>query len=374
MWTIGRWVAGALWGMLGVAPPVEVSSPTEVSSPAEVDLKWRAPAGCPDAERMKMMLATALGPEGDSLRVVVEVTGAAGETFRAEVLLQGPWGDSTRQLHSPTCETLADAVVLLAVVSAQQGESEVPVVPEPAPAPNDAVSEDEPGLDAARALEARSAESVQAPQVAARVGMDDAEAPTDDSASSGRALSRAADAEPSPDASSRWEGLARLEARAGGGILPGVDLSASLAVGVSRRWWRVELLGAGWLPRDQPVAADAEVRLHLVTGALRGCGQLRPRPWLGVLPCADLEVGAMRGQGRGVGLAVGRVSWQPWVSVALTPALTFRVHPRVSAFASGSLVVPLRRPGFRLQDTMGDVYRVPPLSGRGALGVELYFP
>ncbi|MEM9461100.1 MAG: hypothetical protein AAGF11_43450 [Myxococcota bacterium] len=368
MWTIGRWVAGALGGMLGVAPPAEVSSPTEV------DLEWRAPAGCPDVERMKVMLAAALGSEGDSLRVAVEVTGTAGETFRAEVLLQGPWGDSARQLQSPTCETLADAVVLLAVVSVQQGESEVLVVPEPEP---ESEPDPEPGGAALEATTDRVAvreDEGGSAEPAARMRVDDAKASTDDPSASGWVPSRAADAEPSTEASSTWEGLTRLAIRAGGGILPRSDLSAALAVGLSRRWWRAELLGAGWLPRDEPIAADAAVRIHLVTGALRGCGQLRPRPWLGVLPCADLEVGAMRGQGRGAGLVVGRVSWQVWVSVALTPALAFRVHPRVSVFASGSLVVPLRRPGFQLQDTTGDVYRVPRLSGRGALGVELYWP
>ncbi|MCA9712581.1 MAG: hypothetical protein KDK70_42525, partial [Myxococcales bacterium] len=119
---------------------------------------------------------------------------------------------------------------------------------------------------------------------------------------------------------------------------------------------------------------DVAVRIDLVGGELRGCGALRPRPWLELLPCAGVELGAMRGRGEGDGLATGRTSWQPWVAMALTPAVVLRVHRRVGIWAGGSLVVPLRRPGFQLRDQLEEAYRVAPVAGRGTLGVELSFP
>lgn len=352
----------------GLTLPARAASPPAVS-PEPVELRWRAPADCPDTAQVQATLSEALGPAGDDLQVDVVVADTGEGTFHAEVLMRGPWGESSRSLRSPTCDTLAEAVTLLAVVSVQQAEADALVIPEPQPPPEPEPEPQPP--TSAPSVPGDSASSTGARPVTAREAPD---ASTSTAAPRRAGGSRAADAEASGRGPSSWQGLARLAARAGAGVLPGVDLSAALAVGLSHRYWRVELWGAGWIPRDEVVAADAAVRMHLVTGGLRGCAVLRPRPWLGVLPCADLEAGAMRGQGRGDGLAVGRTSWQPWLAVAVTPALTLRVHPRFSVWAGGSLVVPLRRPGFTLQGQTGDTYRAPVISGRGALGVELRFP
>lgn len=350
----------ALGVVLGGVPRPVPAAPAPPGSPAPVSLRWRAPAGCPDQATMQATLVEALGSVGDDLQVDVVVTEPADGAFHAQVVMRGPWGESTRSLQSPTCDTLADAVTLLAVVSAQQAETAL-VVPEPVSEPE---PESEPvAVDSRQAASETDTSSVEASDAEAAAGAPD-----------GPQVPRAADVEPRPDAPSPWEGVARLATRAGAGILPGVDLSAALAVGVSRRHLRLELSGAGWLPRDRVVAADAAVRIHLVAGGLRGCAVLRPRPWLAVLPCADLEAGAMRGRGQGGGLAAGRTSWQPWVAAGLTPALSFRVHPRVSVWVGGSLVVPLSRPGFQLQGQPTEAYRVPAVSGRGALGVELHMP
>lgn len=333
------------------------------ASDVAVDLHWRAPSDCSDRAQVSARLQAALGSKAGELTIRVQVEGEA-EGYRAQVQLRGPAGDVLRSLSSPTCETLVDAVVLLAEVSV--GEAEVP---EPVPEPE--------------AVPSRSPEAVPAIASEGEPGAADPEVlPTE--RGDEPVEPEPVEPEPVPDppprspsersSSSPLRGVARLAARAGGGVMPQVDLSAALSVGVARRWWRVEFVGAGWLPREQPAAPDATVRIDLVSGELRGCGVISPRGWLGVLPCVGLDAGAMRGRGQGSGLAEGRTSWQPWVAIALTPAATLRLHPRVGLWVGGSLVVPLRRPGFSLQGQADEAYRVPPLSGRGALGVELYFP
>ncbi|MCH9688854.1 MAG: hypothetical protein K0V04_45900, partial [Deltaproteobacteria bacterium] len=170
-------------------------------------------------------------------------------------------------------------------------------------------------------------------------------------------------------------GLARAEVRVGGGVLPGVDAGAAVAVGLAHRWFRVELLGAAWLPRDRTIAPNAQLDLQLFTGQLRGCAvvPVPSLPWLEPLPCAGIEVGAMRGQGQGQGLEQGRVALQPWVAVTVTPALAIMPWRRLGFIVGGTLVVPVQRPTFVLSGTQ-EVYRVSAAAGRGFAGVELRFP
>jgi hypothetical protein len=109
---------------------------------------------------------------------------------------------------------------------------------------------------------------------------------------------------------------------------------------------------------------------------LRGCAALRPRPWLTVLPCAELDAGGFRGEGRGEGLATASVVTQPWVAIGLGPAVSLRLHRLVGLWLGATAVVPVLRVGLGLEglpdDT--DAHRMAPVTGRGALGIEVHFP
>ncbi len=324
------------------------SSTAQAQAPdVGVELRWSAPEGCPEAARVRARLEEDLDATAGALTVDAEVSVDEDGTFRADVELTGPWGTSRRELDSPTCQTLAEAVVLLAVVSVGSAGNEVLSVPEPEPEPEPTPEpelEPEPEPEPTPVIEQNE---------------------TDQSEPSPSA--DATPAEPSVRA------VARVEARAGGGVLPGGDFSAAVAAGLSLRRLRLELSGAGWLPRTEVVSADADVRIDLFSGELRGCVPLGLLSWFIALPCVGVELGGMRGRGQGSGLVAGRTSWQSWIAAAVTPAFAIRVSPRIGVWLGGSLVVPLRRPGFVLEGATEEAYRVPALSGRGALGVEFHF-
>lgn len=379
------------WGGLGLGYAgwgcgAEASAAVEPrwrAAASAVDLRWHAPSGCPSAARVRARLEQALGARTEPLRVEAELSRDAAGAYHAEVWLEGPWGSTQRRLDSPTCETLAEAVVLLAVVSVGSVDATIPTVPEvevevepepdAEPEPSDPSQAVLPG-DAPPLIEPSEAGDAAAPEVddVSRLQPDEPSEPAAP-ASGDRSEGPRGDLRRSPEPSPVLRGIVRLAARAGGGVLPRGDFGLALAAGVALRRARFELLGAGGLPRTEPVLADVDVRFDLVAGELRGCGVLPIGERLEGLPCAGLELGAMRGRGQGSGLRTELTSWQPWVAAAATGALLVRLAPRVHVWLGGSLVVPLRRPGFRLVG--GDeVHRVAPIAGRGALGLELRFP
>lgn len=326
---------------------------------APVSLRWDAPAACPDEVEVQAALVRALAPGTEEPFVDVAVSVAEDGRFVAEVVLRGAWGETVRHLDGRACDALADAVVLLAAVSASGSIDEQgvppPTVPEPAPVvPSKLRAPSQDGRVTDVEPEPRP------PPVALPV--------TDEPVAQER--------EPDPFAApeARLRGLARGEARAGAGVVHRVDLGAAVSMGLSHRWFRAELGAAAWLPQERRIAVDASVRVSLWSAELRGCAALRPADWLVLLPCAGLELGRMRGEGLGRGLAVGRASTQPWMATSVSPAASFRVHRRVGLWVAASAVVPLRRIGFTVEGLASDAHRVAPLAGRGALGVELWFP
>ncbi|MCA9654821.1 MAG: hypothetical protein KC501_33200 [Myxococcales bacterium] len=336
--------AGA-WASDEPAPPVE--------------LRWQAPSGCPTDVEVGQRLAVALGgvtrgPTSIEASIEAEPAGYVGT-----VVLRGPWGQTTRELRSRSCGTLADAVVLLASVSA--GEQPPAVVPEPElepaeaePEPNGSEITEPPPRSLEPSATVTPAESSPVPLASSElsvVAADGAEAPR------------------------RLEGSIRAEARLGGRILPGLDAGAGLALGLGGRWWRAELGAAGWLPRRPTIAPGAELELRLWTAEARGCvgPALRRAPWLRPLGCAGLEVGALRGEGLGPGLAQSRVAVRAWVAGVIAPGLVIRPWRHLGLVLGGALVLPVRNLRFTL-DGQGEVYRTPVAAGRGFAGVEVFLP
>jgi hypothetical protein len=365
--------ASALLAALVGRPVVADAAPGGAHEGAEL-LRWRAPVvGCPDEATVRARLAQALGPEVEAPRVEAEVSAGDDGRFHAVVSIQGAWGETTRRLDSPTCDTLADAVVLLAAVSVGLAarEPEPPLaVPEPTTLPPDVGVEQ--ALTEVHA-DGEADEGVRAQlDATADVGGDD---PASIAAGPApRAPRGAGDAGSPPPVAPALRGLVRVEARAGAGLLPVVDLGAAAVLGLEHRWFRVELAGAAWLPRERTVVPDARVRASAWALELRGCAALRPSARLVVLPCAELVAGQLRGEGHGDGLVNGRNAQQPWVALGLGPAVSLRLHRRVGLWAGATLIVPVRRVGLGLEGLPTDAHRMAAVAGRGALGVEIYFP
>lgn len=336
-------------------------------------LRWHAPAGCPAEATVRARLAHALSPEVEVPYVDAEVLAGDDGRFHAMVVLRGSWGETTRSLDSPTCDTLADAVVLLAAVSASTaGEPEPPLaVPEPEPpeagVERETGDEPAPGVAIASGVDPERSDAVELEAVPS------IEPAPRDSGTTDRWRTGSAEASSRP-LQPVLRGLARVEARAGAGLLPLVDLGAAATVGLEHPWFRVELGGAAWLPRERTVAPGAGVRASAWALELRGCVALRPTPRLVVLPCAELDAGQLRGEGRGDGLVNGREAQQVWVALGLGPALAVRLHRFVGLWAGVTLVVPVRRVGLGLEGLSTDAYRMAAVAGRGAVGLEVHFP
>lgn len=331
--------------------------------PAPVRLRWDAPADCPSQVEVEARLEKALAGYEVVPSVEASIEGEPG-ALRGQVVLRGPWGETTRQLDSRSCDTLADAVVLLASVSAREHEqASRPSVPEPEPV------EALDGGDLAVEVEREDA---------APPAVDDALVPlveeplvTDDEPSRGLASSSGA----TTPQERPFELLARLELRAGAPVLPQIDAAAGLALGIAGRWLRLEASAAGWLPRREPIAPGAELDVRLWAGELRGCatGPLPRTSWLRPMGCVGLEVGGLRGEGRGEGLASSDVAVRTWVAGVATAGVVIRPWRHLGVALGGSLVVPMRDIRFTLRGA-GEVYASPSVAGRGFAGLEVYLP
>ena len=167
-------------------------------------------------------------------------------------------------------------------------------------------------------------------------------------------------------------GLLGAAAAGNVGVLPSPDLGVSASVGIVRPRWRLEAR-ATYDPRQVQSEASpsgAYGRFSFITGTLAGCLTLS-RPMLEFGPCADAEVGAVRGEGMRathneshtspwLGLGAGG-----WVALKATRWLYLPVH--VDA------VVPLWRPRYVFENVPAPIFRSTPVGGRVSAGVELRF-
>jgi hypothetical protein len=161
----------------------------------------------------------------------------------------------------------------------------------------------------------------------------------------------------------------------GGGALPGASIGFGLGVATfGRRWWRVELAGAGWLPRRAEVdgAPLFGADLWMAGGSLRGCGV--PRTGSVEFPiCAGAELDAWVARGRGPALDGDLRQVQLYVAAVVAAGAIVQLRPWLALAARAELLVSLRSPAVHI-DGVGFVFRAQPVGGRLVLGPELRFP
>ncbi|MEZ4429583.1 MAG: hypothetical protein R3A51_18060 [Nannocystaceae bacterium] len=341
-----------------------VDAPTEPTG--QVPIEWRAPPACPDARRCAITSRATWAPPEPMLRRGRAGDGALrGAGWRLELGRAQRRAWERRTLEDPDCALLSEAaglVIALALdpiaVAATTGarteegsERAAAVAPERAAAPAAVV----PAPPAVRA------------EPAVRV-----EASTRD-----RALREHRAPEPPrdrPAASSRPRGFVRVEALAGGGLMPGVGAGLGVAAGAHGRAWRVELGAEYWPPRETSVEAEprARGRVRLAAGVVRGCLQLTARA-LRLSPCAGVVVGGFAGQGVGDFVVASRTEWSPWVGLSLAPAVIWTPLRWLGLLLALEGVVSATLPEFHI-DGAGQLHRVGRVGGRLRLGLELQFP
>ena len=292
----------------------------------------------------------------------------AAPRYRLTLRLAAGGRSETRHLTADRCAALADATALLvalAVHQASEGASPADIagvtdagpgdVPAPPPrldatstAPEDGLAPEDGAP--APAIAAPAPDAVVTPSIAA---------PTPDAVAPPPAA---------PPPARRLGGLVRVQGGAELGALPGVTGVVGLAGALLWRRARLELHGNYLAPRTE-VRSEGSLRAFMAGAGVHGCA--RPgRGRLEVPLCGGLELGAMRGEPRGVVAPQGRTGL--WLAGAATVGLAVHLHPRWSLWAAVQAVVRIAWPRFELRDP-GPIVRLfepAPVSGRLVAGVE----
>lgn len=345
----GRCIAVALGVAWGHAATAAAEAPLR-------DVRWNGPAECPaDAfdDALDRLLAGSSLAEPIRVDATVERTDG-GWSLHAE-FDAGPGRAGQRTFEAAACRTVTQAAALAIAIAVDPGVLDrwVPMadeLPEAAAPPGPALPEPE-------------ASAVEPAEPATPIGPIEA------------AASTPAAAEPAArEPSSRWRGLLGVAGTLDGGALPGVGLGVAAALGVLHGRFRGEVVGSRRFATRRAAAADPRVGGTFTqwwVGA-RGCGVPRLGPV--ELPlCAGFDGGRTIGKGTGTDLRARHTTPQPWWAVVAEAGLAWPVRPWLALTARATLAVPLVRQTFSIAG-LGDVHRVGPVQGRGALGLELRWP
>lgn len=388
-------LAVALW-LTGSAP-----------APPIVDLRWEAPAGCPDQAALERRLAAmrAGGPApANPPRVGFRVE-RRGEGWHLDGEISGPGGSGRRELDAATCAELADAAVLITAIALDpEMSAEGPTIPPPPvipPAPGAAADRDAgpgaagggavgPGGAGRGGVGPGGAGGGAVGPGGAVAGGDAGEQRRDGAAGAGGPQAGAAPRTPggpagaSPGgegtatarrarARARLSGLLGLSGGLGLGVLPAPAGLLRLAAGVRGARWSVALVQDLWLPREVAAAEDPAFggRFWLWAAGARGCGVI-PAGRVEVPLCATVWAGVMTGRGVGA-LSPAQTRRTPWVAASLGPGLRVPIGRRLGLILGAELLAVLARPRFEISG-QGTLCCTAPVGGQFTGGVELRLP
>lgn len=310
-------------------------------APEAATLRWEAPATCPSAAEVAERLAARIGDgRGDTEPTRGEALVAReGSRFVAMLVVTTDAGSTTRRLEADTCDTVADAAVL--IVAMVHAERTAPTLPEPPANPTPEPTAPTP-----------PSATTPAPPTTPRDDM----RPTT----------------PRVDARPRTRAAVLAEASLGMGGLPRVGLGLGGGVAVLRPRWRAELVGRYWTPRDAAIGpAQDDARVSVAAGTIGGhAGPVWRLGPVELVAMAGVHAGVAVGRGRDV--AVTRVSRRPWLAAGLHLALLWPLHPRVALGLRGALEGVVVRPRFELREG-GRRYTVAPVAGALAAAIEIRF-
>lgn len=319
------------------------------SSPA-VELRWRAPASCPDRDAalatIDALLQGHTPADGETFTADVTIE-AAGDRFRARVAL----GEGERTLEAATCREAADAALLIVAMAVDprigappdEPPPEEPALPEPTPPEPARVPEPAVAPDARTSVTtSRNTETI---------------------------------APPSRTRSTRrrtpLHALVRASAGVGYGGPPKASAVIAIGVALAGPRFRVELDGDLWTPK-QSKDPDLDRGIEVIgwTIGVRGCGS----PLAGKLEipiCAGLRTGALRGKGTGQVDATPKST--QWILASAGFGIWGWIRPRFALALDVEALVPFGRPVFDL-GTGEFSYKAPPAGIRAIFGPVVRLP
>jgi hypothetical protein len=303
-----------LWAQ--AAAPAAAPSAPEPPPPLPIDLRWEAPAGCPDVATVRAAIARGLpaapagvAPSIAPMAASIFVRALDDDHWQASLELRGADWTATRALRGASCGAVADAASLVIGLALTSELSARPVVVAPAPTPP-------------------------------------------------------------PRAPALSTPVASLSVVGESGALPAATIGGALALGWRWTRARVELRASLFAPRTSYVAAFPDIggRISLATLSARDCAL-----WGGTLslgPCVVVGVDRIAGTGIGPITTAAVTSWTP--SFAAGVQGEWRVSRWVAAFLEVEEAIPLVRARFSVEN-VGMVHQAAPVSLRGAAGLELRF-
>ena len=302
-----------------------------VPAPPEVTLDWDAPTSCPSTPWIRSRLGVLLSP---GARGHVQARVQAGpDRYDLTLAVTTRHGRTQRTLQGPTCDSLAQAAVVV-----------VAVVVDP--------------------LEASARSAVSPPSPATAVTP-----PPPRTSALARADLRQTRPEPARD---RRPLAIPLGVTGGGGVglLPRPHAFTRVRVGLAWRRVDVGLTATHRFaqPIRQPTGGGAVISLS--SGGIELGPVVRRGPWSIPLR-AGLEAGVMVATGRD--LDVTQTALSPWLGAELSAGVAWApvswIALRLTAGATGSIL----RPSFGLDDGT-IVYETAPLGARAGLGLEFRLP
>ena len=320
-------------------------------------VEWGAPPGCPSEAQVLAQARTLLG--GAVLEQAVAIRGAiepAPTGFVLEIEIRTPSGATRKTAHADDCAVLASVAALMVAVAVDPvqathalgiettGTATTVGVPEPQPAPAPAPAP-APGLVALGEVEPQTQDPPLSPAPRAA----DARAP-----------------EPRPRA---LRGLVRASGSIGRGLVPNLDGTLALGLGLLARRLRAELVAFHVLAQEAryPAPSTAGVTVAAWGGSVR----VGPRFEVGPLELhalGGIAVSALTAAGFGVRRT--RTDADAHVALSLIPGVRWSPSPRVAIGADLEAEAAVRRPAFTI-GTRSAVYRAASLGVRGSVVIEL---
>jgi hypothetical protein len=330
-----RLVPGLLAGVAALFAFLPRTAHAQVSEPAPdaPQIRWQAPADCPDAAYLNAYIERLLARPIAALaapRMIAQGSVQRESSGKWQLSLRIDMGDRTSEetLIARQCRALADAMALkLALIIDPLG-----VAGAVEPRRSVALSSNREPLASAAAQ--RSSPRARADGDSARVAV-------------------------------------RLGGVAGLGYLPGVSRGASLYGSLALSSFRVELGGQVETGDDAYSSQVRSIGVHLalISGALRTCVETTRGP-IALPLCAGLELGVMRGTGFGVPNPASASSL--WAAALLSSGARVPLSQRWAVWIEVSALVDFIRPGFYMANLEG-LYLAPRAGARGSAGFEFNF-
>lgn len=323
-------------------------------------VEWQAPPACPDRRALADAITARLGrePTPDELSLVGRVERDGAGQYHLELRLTVDGHTQTRRLTTRRCAALVDAAALLVALALDPDAGDPERIPGPELAP-------EFPPDVAPDLAPTATEPAEPPEpvdparlVEPLPGLD-----------SGPAAPIPPPDPVAPPPRRRLGGLVRLSGGLELGALPGATAGVELAVGVL--WPRARLeFHAVYLTPQTATRSPHAVSVSLLAAGARGCARLGRGRFEFPL-CGGLELGGLRGEGRGPG---ARAATGLWAAALASAGAAWRFHRRFSLGLTAQGLARLAAPSFDLRADPGPpetLFASAPVGLRVLLGLEL---